>query len=93
MDCEGLRKYLLDVFSSQFAVAYYVMGVFKAEVVLLLADPFQFGLAVVRGFRAIDIVQAQVQFTAAGIDLETVAVVQVGFNKRDIFDTDKLRSR
>ena len=59
---------------------------------LLLTYSFQYGLAVVRGFRAIDIVEAQVQFAAVGIDLETVAIVQVGVNKRDIIDTDKLCS-
>ena len=66
------------------------MGIFEAEMTLLLADSFQYGRAVVRRFRAIDIVQAQVKFTAVCIDLETVAVVLVGVNKRDIFDTDKL---
>ena len=86
-DCDSACP---DVFGSQFAVAYYVMGIFEAEMTLLLADSFQYGRAVVRRFRAIDIVEPQVKFTAIGVDLETVAIVQVGVNKRDIFDTDKL---
>ena len=61
--------------------------------VLLFADSFQFGIGAGGGLQAIHVVEPQVQFLAVGLDLETVAVVQAGFDKRRVLDGLKLGSR
>ena len=61
--------------------------------ILLFADSLQFGVAARGGLQAIHVVQPQVQFLAAGLDLETVAVVQTSLDQRGVLDSLKLRSR
>ena len=70
-----------DVFSRLFAESHDSIEIFEAEMVLLCGGSVPVGLVVIGGLQAIHVVEPQVQFLAVGLDLETVAVVQVSLDK------------
>ena len=93
MNGEGPGQDPFDVRGGLFPEAHDGGGVFEAEMVLLLADAFQFGVGAGGGLQAIHVIESQVQFLPGSLDLETVTVVQTGFNQRGVLDGLKLRSR
>ena len=70
-----------DVRGGLFAESHDSIEIFEAEMVLLCGGSAPVGLAAVGGFRAIHVIEPQVQFLAGSLDLETVAVVQVSLDQ------------